>query len=357
MAILNLVQAGSFQDVKGAYTTSTITISNIDTSKSILVFQTVPGPGATQRALESYTMGIFSGNNAIVFTRGSAGDAHLVQWYAAEFKSGVTAQHGTQNLANTTTTNITIAAVDTTRSFVLISLMSSNLIADALIDYIRPQAQLTSPTNLQIVTGSNSKCVIGWSVIDYEGCLVTVGTSNFDWGTSSNIISVPMTRTDNCALTFTYFTNSANAASPTRQSPKLVEGFISSNNAITFQRDTQEGVLRTVWQLIEFKDGTNVVNGTANFVANNSGTGNFFLGDSISSSNSVIWMTGHFMSTGKETGVSAGGAQAAHVAGAFVTASSIRLFRLNSSLASQIAYSVIQFNAREPEQSFVSVAN
>jgi hypothetical protein len=150
-ATLVSVQSGTTTIPIGATATTQtvdVAITSVNTSSSILFFNY---RGNSADAGDGQLRGQLTSATNIQFVR--ANDTSLtaltVQWYVAEFSSGVSVQRGTFSSVDTTG-DVTISAVDLSKSFVLISgsVDTADITYDSN-DYFR--ARLTSSTNLEIV--------------------------------------------------------------------------------------------------------------------------------------------------------------------------------------------------------------
>ncbi len=160
------VQSGTVTMTAGAGASQTVNvvISAVNTSQSILFFNY---RGDSDQPGDGHIRGQLTSSTNIQFFRpdDSSLTGFTIEWYVAEFCSGVSVQRGTFSSVDTTG-NVTISAVDTTRSFVLIS--GSVAASDTTYnndDFVR--ARLTSGTNLEIVHNTGSAKTADWQVVEY----------------------------------------------------------------------------------------------------------------------------------------------------------------------------------------------
>lgn len=102
-----------------------------------------------------------------------------MQWYVAEFESGVQVQRGLQALANgVASAPVTIAEVDPSKSFVLISERIASASANADENWT-VRARLTSGTTLtldRLRTDAAASAQVAWQVVRMQAALVQRGT-------------------------------------------------------------------------------------------------------------------------------------------------------------------------------------
>src|SRR3954462_15188734 len=145
-AVAQLVQSGTAVNTANAI--QTITISSVDTTKSVLIFQTRSNGN---RPVQSEVRGRLQTATTIQFERATNEGAPAtinIQWYVVTFGSGVNVQRG-ETTQSATSTNVTITAVASlSQAFVLWS--KTAVSTDAGWDSDDPVlGELTTTTNLQ----------------------------------------------------------------------------------------------------------------------------------------------------------------------------------------------------------------
>jgi len=99
-----------------------VTLTAVDTTKSFLVFGVAE---AEDQPTTGQVVGRLTSATNVTFLRNSAaGAAITVTWYVAEFSSGVSVQRGTTVVLNDTPVNVAITAVNTARSFPIVTVLS-----------------------------------------------------------------------------------------------------------------------------------------------------------------------------------------------------------------------------------------
>jgi hypothetical protein len=156
---LKAVQSGTATLPAATLSTSVTLATAVDPARSFLVFgvaeaENEPQAGQVVGRLSSATTVNFVRNNA-------AGAAVTIKWYVAEFVTGVSVQRGTTVLPNDTPVSVTIASVDTSRAFPIVTTLSGGTSFDRN-DFIR--GKVTGATTLQLShgdTGSRDRRLAG----------------------------------------------------------------------------------------------------------------------------------------------------------------------------------------------------
>ena len=260
MAILSGIQANSFSFALGVLSTA-ITVSSYDTSKSILFFS---HRGAhTDRSANLFIMGQKSDSTTLFFQKTSSGQASTVLWNLASFSEGISVQEGTTDLVKEVTSNVVIIAVDSRKTFLFYTIMSSDTTSGNFDNNESFRGFLTTPTNLLFTRQGGSGGVISWQVVEYEGCTVQSGTGNLSTDSLNLVLNIPIAvDTSKTAL----FVNNDHFQAVSRisnmgQMPQFV-----NQTTILIQRDSAAKNANIVhWQTVEFGDGTSVQSNTAYF--------------------------------------------------------------------------------------------
>ena len=164
--MIQLVQSGTA--VNNANGIQTITISSVDMTKSVLIFQ---ARSNSNRPPGSMVRGRLKTATTIEFERVTdnvpAGVVINIQWYLATFASGVFVQRG-ETTQSATTVNVAIASVTSvSQAFVLYSktpvATDSAWGSDDVV-----VGELTSPVQLTFRSNSlNAGDTIAWQVVQF----------------------------------------------------------------------------------------------------------------------------------------------------------------------------------------------
>ena len=255
------VQSGTTTMSVGAGSPQTVNvaISSVDTASSILFFNMQgssiqPGDGQIRGQLTSAT-------NIQFFRADDTSQSNFtIQWYVAEFSSGVSVQRGTLSPVNSTS-SVTISPVNLSNSFVMIS--GSVLGTHSTYgsdDFF--QAQLTSTTNLQITHNTTSAQTADWQVVEFTGASVQRGTGVLS-GTSLST-TVPITAVDlSRSIVLLSWRTDINLTGP-----NFLRARFTATNEITVHRGLGTSAnIDFAYEVIEFSDGTVVQGGNRQFTS------------------------------------------------------------------------------------------
>ena len=258
MSVLASVQNGTI--VMGALDTSVAqTIASIDTTKAFLVFNFSTDDNSSG---QGQVTGQITNGTTLTFTRFIAGGpAITIEWYVAEFSSGVTVQRGSQ-LMDLVTKDVTITSVDLTKSFAITSLRADGTGWNK-DDFVR--AELTTATNLQLtqIAAGLATGIIEWQVIEYEDCVVQSGLVSFANADAS--LTATLSPSVDTAKSWLVFSYRSNAAPTSEIGRSMFRGVLTNSTTLTFDRDVTGTAVDLAWFLIEFTDPTVVQSGSENF--------------------------------------------------------------------------------------------
>ena len=253
----SVVQSGSVTIPSGSQS-AVVMINPVNTTKAFLVFGISfndANPNFSQ------VTGQITNATTLTFQRsiGTSSPAVTVKWYVAEFINGVSVQRGSTAM-DATTKNIPLTAVDTIRSFPIITcrVSGSSYTND---DFVK--ARLTSSTNLELtINTSNAAGIVEWQVIEFADSRVQSGSLSF--GTADSLRTVTMSAVDT-AKSWLIYTYKSDAGTTANIGQKLVQGLISNGTTLTFDRANVGQAMDLTWYLVEFTDGTTVQQGSQSF--------------------------------------------------------------------------------------------
>ena len=251
-AVIKSVQRGS--QAMGT-TPTTVTINSVDTSKSFVIcdFRPSDGQSLTRPTCE------LTGATSLVITMGSADASTFVNWQVVEFSSGVSVQRNLQAFAaGDTLINVPITAVDTSKTFVLVT--SRGYAGDSVDEQFTIRARLTSTTNLELSRNESGTAVgVAWQVIQMDGASVQSNLATINAGfltATATISAVDTTRT------FLVFNTRANAATNGAEAQYLVRGTITDTTTLTFTRNSSTNTVDISWFAVSMDDGSFVQKGS-----------------------------------------------------------------------------------------------
>ena len=245
-ATLNSVQSGTTTITGGS---KTVTITSVDTSKAFLVFSTRQNE---EEPDEVQISGQITNATTLTFDRAADEKTINVTWYVAEFTSGVSVQRG-RDTVSSSTVNVSLTSVDTSKSFALISLESAvNDNSYSADNFVR--AKITSSTNLQLqAVTPNASLAVEWQVVEFTDSSVQTGDVEFQTGDSSKTYTLTGVDTTKSWLIYTYKSQDGTS---TDIGQKMVRGQITNATTLTFDRDNTGQTIDLSWFLVEFTDGT-----------------------------------------------------------------------------------------------------
>ena len=172
----------------GATTTSSDTVTSVNTSKSIVISTYHSAAGTVTNLGQKMVIGQFSSPTVVRFMRQDSGQAVTLEWKVVEFTDGTVVQAGTAVFATVTTlVNVTITSVATNRSISLISGMAGRggMGLGSGDDNTGPYNfthRLTSPTNLELYrqTTGNTSATVSWEVVQFDTAAVAAAVEIFD---------------------------------------------------------------------------------------------------------------------------------------------------------------------------------
>ena len=253
------VQSGTVTLPTGGGGTQTVNvpIAPVATASSVLFFNY---RGASTDPDDGQVRGQLTSASNIQFFR--ADDTSVtdltVQWYLAEFSSGVSVQRGTFSSVDATG-DIAIAPVDLSSSFVLVS--GSVLTGEdeyGSESFFR--ARLTSPANLEITHTAKASKTADWQVVDFAGATVQRGTGSITGAQTSATVPINSVDLSRSIVLLSWRTSIPGTGA------NFLRGRLTSPAAITIDRaDGVSGVIEYAWEVVEFSNGTTVQSGDLGF--------------------------------------------------------------------------------------------
>lgn len=143
-------------------TTTTVTISNVDITKSIVIVNISPVNGGFDNSMTCNAQ--ITASNTITFNRNSATTGAVVNWQVIEYFNVKSLQSGLKNTTLTSDTQ-TISAVNTNKSIVFASWDSDNANASniILVSYV-----LTNSTTITFTQRNANTRNIIWYVVEFN---------------------------------------------------------------------------------------------------------------------------------------------------------------------------------------------
>jgi Family of unknown function (DUF6701) len=270
-AVLNSVYSGTASS-SGNGVVSVPIGATVDPATSFLIFSSRHSnntPGGSMIRGE-----INGAGTDVVFTRATNQTNTIeIQWYVAEFSSGVSVQRGTVT-HNTATQNIPITAVSSlSQAFVTWSRTPAAGHGD-FSDDDPGLCELTTTNNLQCrAQAAGGSHQIAWQVIEFTNPgdinvqKGTIGPPNaMSGGTTLVNATIPTALTDiNNAFILVGYTVAGGGADV---GERMLRAQLTSTTNIQIDRSIAGDDIEEIsWQVIEFFDGTTVQRGSENFAA------------------------------------------------------------------------------------------
>ncbi len=274
-AVVKAVQSGTTSiDSNGGTNTITVPITSVNTASSFLIFQTRHNGN---RPVNSMIRGRIASATTLEFVRVSneaaPGVPINIQWYVAEFSSGVNVQRG-EVAQSTTTINVPItpmAAVN--QAFVTWSKTPTAGDGTTNSDDV-VVGELTSTSNLQFrVNGANASHIISWQVIEFTNAAdinVQKGTASLLGAALSTTITLGTAVNVNSTFVLCGYRSAGSGADI---GARMLRAQLTNSTTITMDRDisgTPDDMTEILCQAVELTNGSTVQRGSENFLSGDS---------------------------------------------------------------------------------------
>jgi hypothetical protein len=191
---------------------------------------------------------------------------HNLQWYVAEFNSGVSVQRGVATLMSYEgALDLTISAVDRSKSFVI---LNQSISQPTTQPSHHTRAYLSTSTTLSLRRHPGSATAnVAWQVMQYEGASVQTNIVSLPANVASVNATVTAVDTSKSWLHYTYEVSPPGPGISNDASHRMVRGTIAGPTTLTFDRGASrtDTEVTIVYYLVEFTDGTVVRHGKADF--------------------------------------------------------------------------------------------
>jgi hypothetical protein len=256
-AVSPLLQVYSGSTTVGADASSqTVTLPTIDPSRAFVVagstFDVTPPTDF------EVTSQIASATEA-VFTRtgGSGAPAIPIQYYVAEFQSGVQVLRGNAAMSATSISVSLPSEVDLGSSFPLITYRNTgtNWGAD---DFV--QAKLTGTSKLSLgINLAAPDGIVEWQIVSFPGA--TVQSGDLAMTATDTVVTGTIPQAVSLGATWLVFSNQITNETGTT-AELLVSGHVSSPTQVTFSRGAGGATQQITWYAVSFGNGTVVQSST-----------------------------------------------------------------------------------------------
>lgn len=345
MAVLNTLQAGSFNIPKGTMQGSSITITSVDTTKSIFFWNYSVGNSTVGNDNEIF--GQLKNPTTLYFERNSAGINGGIQWYVAEFSEGVFVEHNTTTVLSGTTANIALNnTFDLNKSFPIISWSQSGAAIEGN-DYIG--AQLATNNTLRLIAKTFSAATVAYQVVQWNDGYTQVGTSSYAVTGSYNSIALALGVTNAALITSEHYDTTL-----LRITGQAFSVSWQNTGNIVISRQSGNGVAVVYWNAFSLGDRSRVQTGTS-LLAVSAGSATITL-NQVDTARSIAFINGPRMSMGSITSENTlQGMGTSLYRAQLISPTQLLLARNLSSLPSEVGWTVIEFNNIPAEQPWISV--
>jgi len=246
---------GTIADLASSATLS-LSPAVADVGKTLLVFQATSSDANPTSANVRCRL---SSASQIACDRVGTAGAVNVQWYVAEFKSGVTVQHLQPSCDVSGTTTVSIAAVDPKKTFLLYSGRRAGSIQG---EDDMETVELVDATTVEIRKAS-AACdsdARSLQVVELDGASVTRGVTGAMSGTNLDVTGLAAADTTRTFLLYSY-RGTLNGAT---MCDRMVRGTVLSSTSLSFNRgDGASGcaaapVDAIAWERVELPAGMSV---------------------------------------------------------------------------------------------------
>ena len=249
------VYSGSTSVADGA-SSQKITLSTIDPSRAFVVVGstfdvTAPTDFEVTAQISSATEVVFAR------TGGSGAPAIPLQYYVAEFQSGVQVLRGSTAMSAAQMSVSLPASVDLANTFPITTYRNTGT-TWGLDDFVR--AKLTGPS--QLTLGINEAApdgIVEWQIVSFPGA--TVQSGDLTMSASDTVVTAGLSQAVNLGATWLLFSNQIASATGTT-AELLVSGHVSSTTQVTFSRAAGGATQQITWYAVSFANGTSVQSST-----------------------------------------------------------------------------------------------
>lgn len=265
MATILLRQSGQTTIAAGsASNTATLSTALTNTSKTV-IFYNARSNYAGGILARCFFGGTITNTTTLTFTRGTAASTVnlVVEWQVIEYSAGVTAQRGTAVFASSSTSNVTISSVTTTKAWPMIAYISTDTGEADLVDWVLVKANISSSTNLALTKANwdHDFLTVYWQVVEYDNCTVASYTKSIT-GTGTSTTQTITSVTTASTILFDTFT--LTAGENAEFSENIVRLSLTDSTTVTYTRYIGDGDITEshLTYVVSFSDTVSVQRAT-----------------------------------------------------------------------------------------------
>lgn len=321
----------------------TLSTSLNDINKAFLVFNMTPSTDTPNTGLVA---GFIVSTTTIRFIRSSGATtapALTVEWYVAEFTSGVIVEHGNAVLINGTTPPQAInlsRTFDTSKSFIIVTGRNSgSTYGDDefyRLELINGGTQLGLWTYYPTLSSSS---FMYYQVIEFDGASVQSGNVTLASGDSSATATVT-----NATTGWLIMSVASETGTSTNMAQKMPRGYASSSTQLTFDRKSTGTAMGISYFLVHFSDGTSIQRDVMSFTT--SDTLKTATISAVDLAKTIVTLSGLWNRSGSTDLTTADNPSFATFQCAFDSTTALDISRTSAGGAtSDIQYNVVQFSS------------
>ena len=192
-----------------------------------------------------------TGATTLELRRNETGIAVSAAWQVVSM-DGASVQRGLTTLSGATSTTAAIGAVDTARSFLVMSLRGATSIAGVESRYT-VTGEITSPTQLTFTRVSSSSSVdISWEVVSLDDGTTVQRGAAVTPGTGTSLLSVPLSSVDTTVSAPLVTVAGGTGSSATRLDETSWTGTLTSGTNLDLTRVSTGTTATVAWQVVSF---------------------------------------------------------------------------------------------------------
>ena len=320
-------------------TTQNVTIPAVDLSRSVLFFN-VRGPNnQPQRGM---VRGNLTSSTNIQFNRNTSDSTVItIQWYVAEFESGVSVQRAS-GVDENAASNFAIGAVDLAKSFQLTSCTSAATTVYSEDDF--PRSRLTTSTNLEILSTDtpNAGSLCDYQVVEHNDTSVQRGSGTLgSAAASTGAIAISAVDPTKSFVQVTWTVDGYGAGQ------NSLRARLTSATTIEIDREATGNNLDYAWEVVEFTDATTVQSG--NLSLSTLETSDTATLTSVDTGRSVAFLSGNHRGAGHSYTTTDDGMGSGWFTTGITDSTTLTVEReVTNSVGAEAAWFVLEFPAPAP---------
>ena len=268
LAAVKTVQSGTLTSTGNGTNTVTLGVG-VNPTNSFLIFNTRHNSGVPGGSM---IRGRLVNSNSVEFVRATTETSTMnIQWYVAEYSTGVKVQRGEVNQTNTTI-NLPLSALSATNQAFVLWSKTPDPTETAFTDSDPVVGEITSVSNLQfrVTSAPSSVPIIAYQVVEFLNP-ASIGVQH---GSITNLtgtnLSATATLPSPMDLSSTFVvTGYRTSGSGSSIGAHMVRAQLTNSTSILFDRSlagAPDNISEIAWQAVQLKDGSVVQSGSVTFI-------------------------------------------------------------------------------------------